>query len=128
MKQKYQLSQFESDCLVGPSKVWVTKGAMITAKSDFNLSTQTQVLDFIGNGGLQSPKFRNSCVWDNNPNPDPLIFVDAYDFYADFNYGYIAFLYQPITGKWIVKSFKGNTELDPRNLPFRNLLYKLNAQ
>lgn len=101
---------------------------METAKSDFNLSTQEGVLSFIGNGGLESPCAINTKQWENNPDPNNPIMVDAYDFYSGSIYGYIAFFYQPTTKKWIIKSFKKNSEPDTRNLAFKEALMKLQNQ
>lgn len=42
----YQLSDLVNDCAVGISKAYVSKNAMETAKSDFNLNTQEGVLVF----------------------------------------------------------------------------------
>lgn len=125
MEPTYQLKDLISDCVVGILKAYISKSAMETAKSDFNLNTQKEVLAFIGNGGLESPCLINSKQWENNPNPGNPIMVDAYDFYSGSIYGYIAFFYQTTTKKWIIKSFKKNSEPDTRNLAFKEALTKL---
>ncbi len=114
------------DCAIGKGNV--LKSAMETAKSDFNLNTQKGVLEFIGNRGLESPCFINSKKWEKNPKPNHPIMVDAYNFYSGFIYGYIAFFYQPVTKKWIIKSFKKNSKPDIRNLAFKEALIKLQNQ
>lgn len=111
MKPTYKLNNLISACIKGVSKAYISKGAMETARSDFNLNTQDSVLGFIGNSGLESPSFINSNPWENNPNPENLIMVDAYSFYSGSLYGYIAFFYQPETKRWIIKSFKRNNSL-----------------
>lgn len=118
MKPEYKLSDFLEGCMAGVSKAYVIQGAMKTAEKDFNLYPQQRVLEFIGNGGLAQPHFINSKPWDNNPNPENEIMVDAYGFFSGFNYGYVAF-FRPVISKWIIKSFKKNTDPDPRNLALR---------
>ncbi len=125
MDPHYKLDDFIGDCAMGNSKAFVTSGAQLTAESDFNLPTQKQVLEFIGNGGLEKPAFINSEVWDKNPEPKQAIMIDAYSFYSGFLYGYIAFRFQPKTGKWAIKSFKKNRDPDTRNLAFKGSLTNL---
>lgn len=125
MTPKYQINNFINDCMIGTSKVSVLKNAAETAKLEFNLNTQEQIVGFIGNGGLELPCFINCTPWKNNPNPNNQIMVDAYGFYSGFVYGYIAFFFQQKTGKWIIKSFKKNSEPDTRNPAFRIALSKL---
>ena len=48
--------------------------------------------------------------------------ADAYNFYSGSIYGDIAFFYQPITKKWIIKSFKKNKNPDMRNWVFQKAL------
>ncbi len=125
MDPAYKLEDFITDCAKGTVKAFVTSGALLTAGTDFNLPTQEQVLNFIGNNGLEKPQFINSEVWDKNPDPKNAIMIDAYSFYSGLLYGYIAFRFQPKTGKWAVKSFKKNREPDTRNLAFLGPLTKL---
>ncbi len=121
----YNLKDFEEACDSTEHNVIVLDDAIITAKSDFNLHTQPAVLGFIGNGGLDRPAFINSALWHKNPIPENPIMVDAYNFFSGMTYGYLAFLFQPLTKKWIIKSFKQNEGADPRNLPFAEKLLPL---
>ena len=98
---------------------------MQTARSDFNLNTQRQVFEFIGNIGIEKPRFINSKPWENNNDNTVEIMVDAYAFYTGMIYGYIAFFHQPKTNKWVIKSFKKNQEPDTRNLVFGEALNQL---
>lgn len=123
MKSAYDLNNLIKDCIVGTLKASVTKGAMETARTDFNLKTQEAVMRFIGNGGLESPSLNNSKPWKNNPNPSNQVMVDSYDFYSGAAFGYVAFFRGP--QKWIIKSFKKNIKLDMRNLVFKKTLSKL---
>lgn len=125
MEPTYRLNDLVTDCAIGILKVYISRSAMETAKSDFNLNTQEEVLGFIGNEGLESPCLINTKQWENNPDRKNPIMVDAYDFYSGSTYGYIAFFYQPTTKKWIIKSFKKNSEPDTRNLVFKEALIKL---
>jgi len=112
----YSLEKFISACAAGKSEAFVTNGAKVTAKSDFNLRTEEAILGFIGQGGMESPAFQNTAIWENNPDPSAPVMVDAYGFFSSSLFGYIAFLYQSRTNKWIVKSLKRNDQPDPRNL------------
>jgi len=107
----YTLEDFEKACADGQAKV--INPALKTAPSDFGLVTEKEILDFIGNGGLEKPEFANSEVWKNNPDPKQKIWVDSYNFYSGQDYGYLAFM-KASTGKWIVKSLKKNERASPR--------------
>ncbi|MFH1652614.1 MAG: hypothetical protein ABIE74_01005 [Pseudomonadota bacterium] len=117
-RASYDLSQFVIACNIGNKSALVLDEAMKTAKLDFNLYTQDKVLSFIGNGGLESPKFANTERWIKNPDPKNPIMVDSYNFFSGLDYGYLAFLFQLKFKKWFIKSFKKNDKPDPRNLPF----------
>ncbi len=119
----YIFGSFVAACSTVTS-VFVTRGAMETATSDFGLITKATVCSFVANGGLESPTFINTAPWDNNPDPAIPIRVDAYSFFSGFTYGYIAFLFQQKTSMWTVKSFKKNKEPDPRNLAILTALRK----
>ena len=119
----YTFQEFVEACGSGVNKVFIFKGAKETAKSDFNLSTESSVLNFIATGGVESPQFVNTKPWENNPNTKTNIMVDAYHFSSGLKYGYLAFMFQPATEKWSIKSFKKQD--DPRNLPFADLLGNL---
>ena len=130
-KPAYRLSDLVSACAKTPEKVFVIKGAMVTADSDFQLKTQSAVIAFVGNGGLESPSWINTEPWENNPHPQwrssrdvsVVIWVDAHNFFSGPDkYGYVSFLWSPMTEKWNIKSFKKNDKSDPRNLPFKNAL------
>ncbi|MES2217174.1 MAG: hypothetical protein V4501_02050 [Pseudomonadota bacterium] len=122
---EYELDDFVNDCAMGTSKVSVSHGAMSTARTDFNLGTQVNVLEFIANGGLEKPVFINKRVWDNNPDRNIVIMVDAYAFFSGLIYGYIAFVYVAKTERWLIKSFKKHQGPDSRNLAFLGPLKKL---
>lgn len=121
----HNMDDFLKACAEGTQKVFVHKGAMETAKSDFNLMTQERVLQFVGDDGLEKPSFINSKPWENNPDPATPIQVDAWGFFSGLLHGYIAFFFQPKTKKWNIKSLKKNTDSDPRNLALKDGLKKL---
>lgn len=123
-KPSYILADFIKACGLGENHVFISEKARITAKADFNLNTQKQILDFIANGGIESPNLQNVKLWENNPDPDNPIWADAYDFFSGFQFGYIAFSFRPKIKKWNIKSFKNNIKSDPRNLPFNNSVLK----
>lgn len=112
----YLLSDFVGACGEEPIKVFIFKGAMETAKSDFNLNTQEAVAKFVATGGLEKPQFVNTKPWENNPKPELPVMVDAYHFSSGRKFGYVAFMFQDKTQKWSIKSLKSQS--DPRNLAF----------
>lgn len=116
----YAIQDFIDACK-DKRKVYIIRGAQETAGKDFKLKTDEQILAFIVNQGLEKKEFINTKEWENNPNPSKPVMVDAYHFYSgDDLYGYIAFLFNPKTNKWVIKSFKSDPEADPRNFPLRN--------
>ncbi|WP_131778375.1 hypothetical protein [Legionella bozemanae] len=115
------MDDFIKSCVTKNTHPIILNGAEKTAKLDFNLKPKIKILKFIGNGGLERPHLINVKPWENNPNSTSIIMVDAYGFYSGEKYGYLAFFYQPITRKWILKSFKKNSQPDPRSLPFQSL-------
>lgn len=121
MEPAYTFNDFVSACTKGEKSVYVIKGAQKTAGTDFNLKPASAILAFIANDGLEQPKFINSTPWENNPDKDTVIMTDAYDFATGSELGYIAFLFQPKTSKWIIKSFKKNIQPDTRNMAFSEL-------
>ena len=118
----YLLADFVKACAVGKSKAFVVREAKLTAKSDFNLHTEEAILDFIGQGGMESLQFISSKNWEKNPHPSVPVKVDAYNFYSGLRFGYLAFFHGPVTDKWIIKSFKGNDQPGPKNLSIANQL------
>lgn len=100
------LEDFVRTCKEHPQQVVLIGKVQEDAARDFNLKTKADLLGFIGNGGLESPAFVNTKDWENNPQPKTPIKVDAYEFSSAFTLGYIAFMYNPRTQKWIIKSFK----------------------
>jgi hypothetical protein len=121
----HNLKEFEQDC--SEDKVVVMPKAANTARKDFNLKTAGKVVQFIGRGGLEKPRLINSKPWENNPEPIYPIMVDAYSFYSGFIFGYLAFFYNPKIKKWVIKSFKKNSDLDPRNLALAEGLRKIST-
>jgi hypothetical protein len=102
---------------------FVTKGALETARSDFGLYTEAKVLKFIGNDGIEKPKHLRTAIWENNPKPENVVWVDSYEFFSSADFGYLAF-FRALTGKWMIKSFKKNDQPDQRSFPFKEALAK----
>ena len=119
----YSLQDFVAACAAGLA-VKVLKTAMQTAPHDFGLMTEPEVVAWIGNGGLEKPEHANTETWLNNPDPTQPIWVDSYNFFSGLDYGYIAFMFQPKTKKWLIKSLKKNDHLDPRPLLLADRLRK----
>jgi hypothetical protein len=115
----YPLDNFVKACGLGNAVVH--GNAQKTARDEFALASQAAILAFIGNGGLEKPVFANRALWENNPNPQTPIDVDSYDFHSGTKHGYIAFMFQPVTGLWLIKSLKANSDPSPLNFPFANI-------
>ncbi len=107
----YKFEEFEKGCADGKAKV--INPALKTAPADFGFALETDILAFIGNGGLEKPEFANTEPWRNNPKPEQEVLVDSYNFYSGLDYGYIAFM-RAVTGVWIVKSLKKNEKPSSR--------------
>jgi hypothetical protein len=108
-------------------QVVVLESAQKTAREDFNLQTKKAVINFISNNGLESLYYINTKHWENNPNKNCPIMVDAYSFYSGPTHGYIAFFFNPKTNKWLIKSFKLNRNSAPRNNKFIDQLSVIKA-
>lgn len=119
-KPAYDLKEFETTCAKQRNKVLVSRGAANSARIDFALDSKQKLIMFIGNKGLECPRFINAKPWENNPELIEIM-VDAYEFYAGADFGYMAFLYSPKLQKWLIKSFKKNQQEPARNLPFLEL-------
>ncbi|SNX59756.1 hypothetical protein SAMN06296273_1190 [Nitrosomonas ureae] len=114
MTAVYILDDFIKSCNRS-NEVIVLNSALKFAREDFNLSTNKAILEFIANEGLESPWYINTKPWENNPNKANFsIMVDAYSFYSGPKQGYLAFFYNQITKKWLIKSFKNNRDSVPR--------------
>ncbi len=127
MKAAYKFADFTSACAIGVEAVHVIKGATITARSDFNLKTNGEILGFISNGGLENLGYIKTKPWKNDPKSSGIM-VDSYNFYSGDTKGYMAYLYQPETKKWLLKSFKKDNPSGVKNLPFKGLKQMLKSE
>jgi len=126
MAAAYNLNDLINAC--GRIKQVVVLGnAQISARENFGLATQKEVIDFIYNDGLESPHHINTKPWENNPDHNCPIQVDAYSFYSGPKHGYMAFFFSPKTNKWLIKSFKPNKDLVPRNNIMNDQLLAIKA-
>ncbi|MGJ0516009.1 MAG: hypothetical protein ACR65O_09730 [Methylomicrobium sp.] len=114
MATAYDIDELIKAC-AQKNQVAVLNNAEKCARDDFGLNTKIAVLDFIASGGLETPHYINTKLWENNPDPATSIMVDAYSFYSGPKQGYIAFFFNPKTNKWLIKSFKLNKDFMPRN-------------
>ncbi len=63
----YRLWDFVGACSEGSSVV-VLRSAMATAPTDFGLMTEQDVIEWIGNGGLEKPEHANTGpFWGEKP-------------------------------------------------------------
>jgi len=101
----YDYEQFKQACESQQDNVIPWGSVKRDAKDIFKLYTEEELLNFIANGGLEELKFVNTKEWEKNPNKSNKIEVDAYEFKTLGIRGYIAFMFNKITQKWIIKSF-----------------------
>jgi hypothetical protein len=118
---KYDIFEFFRCCNENKSDVVPLKRALDDANSYFGLKTKSNLLDFIGNNGMEDLKFVNTKEWENNPDKTTPIYVDAYQFRSMCKLGYIAFMFNKKTLKWLIKSFHLS---ENRNTTMEMALYK----
>lgn len=106
----YDLEAFISACS-GIGMVVIYKQAQEDADKLFKLRTQKEILDFIAGRGLEKLEFINTKPWEKNPEPENVIFVDAYNFNAMNQLGYIAIM-KPLEN-WVIKSFHLSEDRNP---------------
>lgn len=109
----YDFEEFKRACDEDKDNVLPIESVLEDAEEFFNLRTKTQLLDFISNNGLENLEFINKKDWENNPNPIIPIKVDAYEFRSMFKLGYIAFMHNLQTKKWLIKSFHLSKNMNP---------------
>jgi len=101
----YDFNKFKKCCQENKDCVMPFKKAQDDASLYFGLKTKNALLEFIANDGLEDLSFINTKPWENNSDKNSLILVDAYEFRSMCKLGYIAFMYNEITIKWLLKSF-----------------------
>ena len=101
----YRYADFKEACENDRDNVIPINNVLENARNDFTLNTKSHLLDFIQNDGLENLTFINTKDWENNPNKDIPIMVDAYEFTSMYKLGYIAFMHTDETNKWLIKSF-----------------------
>lgn len=97
--------EFKIACQDSPNSVIPIGQTLKDASNIFNLRTKRSLLDFIVNDGLEDLTFINKKKWELNPSPDDPIEVYAYRFKTRAIAGYIAFMFNDHTEKWLIKSF-----------------------
>lgn len=121
----YDIEKLIKACKKKTSTVIVLNGNLDKACEFFDLCTISEIVAFIGNGGCENLEFVNTKLWDNNPNKSIEIKVDSYEFTTNNKKGYLAFMYNNKTKKWIIKSFHtafSDSKDDELYMPFKDLL------
>jgi len=106
----YKIEDFISECASKAPEVTVSHDAEQEAKNSFNLPTAKDLIAFIGNGGINTRKFKNSCPQRMELAGNKGKMVDAYHFRDGRKIGYIAFIFNDARKKWHIKSFKEEPE------------------
>ncbi|MEI6155237.1 MAG: hypothetical protein WCQ90_14250 [Deltaproteobacteria bacterium] len=115
---EYDFEDFKIACSE-KGKVKFIENSLQDADDHFNLGSPEAVLDFISNDGLEGLQFINRTPWRKNWSSEAEIFVDAYHFRTGGMFGYLAFLFSPMTKCWVIKSFKLDND---RNTAMENAL------
>jgi hypothetical protein len=76
---------------------------------DAEVNTASELLAFIGNGGLGAMEYVGTEPWRNNPHKEVEILIDAYKFWTNRMVGYIAFM-KGFNIRFIIKSFHLNND------------------
>ena len=105
----YNLEDFIQNCRDEPDSVAISYDARNNAREQFGLKTDTELLAFIGNNGLQDFTYWDTKPWELNPKKDKEILIDAYKFRSNRKLGYIAFN-KGANGKYVIKSFHLDNE------------------
>lgn len=109
----YDFEDFRKACGKEKDTVIPIGDVLKDADELFSLRTKTALLDFIFNFGLENLTFINSKEWENNPDKKASMRVDSYEFRSRFKLGYIAFMHNRKTKKWIIKSFHLSENMNP---------------
>lgn len=109
----YKYEDFKKSCGKDMNNVIPINCVLEDAKNLFNLFPKSRLLEFIYNDGLENLKFINTKLWGKNPNKNNEIYIDAYEFRSLNKLGYIAFMYNKTTRKWIIKSFHLSENRNP---------------
>lgn len=107
------LEQFIRACKHDRKNVIPWGKVLDDAERDFNLRTANQLHEFIAHGGLENVTHQNKKEWEKNPKPETPIWVHAYTFRTMCKIGYMAVMYNNLTNKWIIKSFKRSAGSNP---------------
>jgi hypothetical protein len=103
---EHKLQEFYAACRAGTSVI-VLSQPLTDARQHFGLLTRVELLEFIGNDGLEKMTFVNCKEWEKSHKPGR--FVDAYQFHSGTTPGYIAFCFCTEVSKWFIKSFHPET-------------------
>lgn len=109
-KPSYDIDDLIIECASEVPKVTVAYDAGLSAKNNFNLPTDKDLITFIGNGGLNTRSFKNSRPQEKELAGNKGKIVDAYHFRVGQKIGYIAFIFNNKRQKWHIKSIKDDTK------------------
>lgn len=126
----YNFLDFKKSCK-NKNNVFIFPNVLKDADKYFNLRTKNQILDFIYNNGLKNRFFINTNLWKQNPNKNKQIMVDNYEFVTGHKKGYLAFMYNNCTNKWIIKSFHLSENMNDQMLQAikkSDIMKKLNLE
>ena len=100
----YSLDDFIQCCRDNPKRVNVFYDAELNAREQFGINSKADLLDFIGNHGLEDLTYINTKPFENNQKKGKDILIDAYKFRSNNKLGYIAFM-KGVSGQYVIKSF-----------------------
>ena len=101
----YKFSDFKKACRKNNrNNVYIIYNVPQDAYKYFNLRPNDRILDFIYRGELRNKIFKNTELWEQNPDKSIPIMIDSYEFTTGKKRGYMAFMLNKYNN-WVIKSF-----------------------
>ncbi|CAG36774.1 hypothetical protein [Desulfotalea psychrophila] len=107
------LKKFCAICSEEPKKVAINRQVSSDASNILGLHTKEAIKAFVGDGGIETPTYINSKIWEKNPNPENKMTVYAYSFTSLHEQLYLAFFHNYLTGFWVLKSLHKTNNPNP---------------
>jgi len=107
------LNKFIAACNGTPAPVFIWKKAKDDARRLLKLLTDQEILDFIGNGGLECVQALHKPPFKDKQGNNTGITINAYKFSSNLVQMYLAFFYSPGASKWNLKSFHEPNDPEP---------------
>jgi hypothetical protein len=120
---------FVKACKSKKAVIHIERQAEKDARKYFKLKSKQHIREFIGNGGIQNPRFINKKIWETRLKVLNIeIWLFAYEFNSLGTLGYIAIAIHPKSNEWILKSFHPSSNSnDMMKLAFEEAVKKISG-